>query len=149
MNKPMTYTPLPRRGDTQDIHLVKAFHTKFGQPAYALPTLPSMDYLEFRLKRLRAELSELEDAVARRDLLDVADALVDLSYLTLGTAVAAGLPWTQLFDVVHQANMTKVSVNSAAGSKFGSVFDIVKPEGWEPPEPSMAELLRRAGWEGA
>lgn len=110
------------------------FHQTFVPDTIGiLPRMLPADMMEFRLKFLSEELLELAQAVGRSDREQAADALVDLVYVALGTAVMMGLPWDDLWVEVHQANMRKVRTESAQASKRGSIYDVVKPKGWEPP----------------
>lgn len=88
------------------------------------------------------ELSEYLRACEEGVLVDAADALVDLVYVTMGCAHAMGLPFDKLFDVVHNANMQKQPANDYIRSLRGSQYDVVKPVGWQPPENEMVLLLR-------
>lgn len=78
-----------------------------------------------------------------RDLEKALDGLVDLAYVLAGTALFHGfgnkheLGKTiigEAWQRVHNANMRKVRANHAGESKRGSAFDVVKPEGWQPPK---------------
>ena len=78
-----------------------------------------------------------------RDLEKALDGLVDLAYVLAGTALFHGfgnkheLGKTiigEAWQRVHNANMCKVRANHADESKRGSAFDVVKPEGWQPPK---------------
>jgi len=104
---------------------------------------------QFRLKFMREELRETNDAWKAGDLVGVADGLVDLVYVALGTAQFLGLPWQELWDEVQRANMTKVRAASAeeSGRKTGRhhFFDVVKPDGFVPPD--VAGILARRGFE--
>lgn len=80
---------------------------------------------------------------ALRDLEKALDGLVDLAYVLAGTALFHGfgnkheLGKTiigEAWQRVHNANMRKVRANHAGESKRGSAFDVVKPEGWQPPK---------------
>lgn len=66
------------------------------------------------------------------------DALIDLVYVALGTAYLHGFNFPEGWRRVHEANMAKVRVEnveqSLAGSGRGSVYDVVKPEGWLAPD---------------
>jgi predicted HAD superfamily Cof-like phosphohydrolase len=116
---------------------VWAFHTKFGVPAPELPQLMNEFDFGFRLKFMYEELQEIEAAQMKQDLAGVADGLIDLVYVALGTAIWMGLPWQLLWDEVQAANMAKITAPSAAASRSltgrGHKFDVVKPEGWKPP----------------
>jgi predicted HAD superfamily Cof-like phosphohydrolase len=118
-----------------------AFHVKFdiaytGEPRFLPP-----DLQEFRLKFLSEELTEYEEALADGELADALDALVDLVYVALGTAHLHGFDFNEAWRRVHAANMGKIRAPSADASKRGSVFDVIKPEGWVPPDHT--DLVRR------
>lgn len=113
---------------------VKAFHEKFGVPIGDEPHILDLDAFEFRLKFLREETDEFEDAFMEGDLAGMADALVDLVYVTLGTAAWMGLPWQKLWDEVQRANMDKVSAAESGDPDARHGFDVRKPEGWRPPD---------------
>lgn len=139
----MSYYDMSPANDS-DVALVRQFHEKFNQPVPVTPSLPPEDYLAFRLDRIYAEFFELDEAAKHRDLVDVTDALVDIVYLALGTAIACGVPWERVFAVVHRANMKKEAVVSAEASRFGHALDIVKPTGWVPPEATIKAILLEA-----
>ena len=56
-----------------------------------------------------------------------------------------GLPWPQLWDEVQRANMAKERAKHAGESKRGSALDVVKPEGWVPPDVAGALSSRPRG----
>jgi len=108
---------------------VESFHAKFHiTPRFAIPTplgaFPGATGRE-RVRHLGEELDELRKACANGDVAKQADALADLIYVALGTALMMGLPWTQVWDAVHAANMRKVD---ATGPK-----QVAKPAGWQDP----------------
>lgn len=74
------------------------------------------------------------------DLAGQADALVDLVYVALGTAVMMGLPWQELWSDVHAANLRKVR----GRTKRDMPLDLMKPEGWVGPQ--TASILGHHGW---
>lgn len=103
---------------------------------YALPERPQLLpqlSKDFRLKLLHEELQELETALRHDDIVETADALVDLSYVTLGTAAQLGLPWAQLWREVHASNMLKFPGVVKKRQVHGQI-DAVKPPGWVPPD---------------
>jgi len=102
------------------------------------------DLVDFRVRFLHEELTELMTAIDQRDTPGIADALVDLVYVALGTAHLFGFPWEELWDEVQRANMAKERATSAAASKRSSAFDVINPEGWTPPD--IAGVLRAHGW---
>ena len=115
---------------------VLAFHRKFGLPHPDIPQLLEPGVHDFRLKFMEEELVEYADAVQEGDLPKAADSLIDLVYVAMGTAVMMGIPWQLLWEAVQNANMQKVRCESKDDSRStrGHAFDVVKPEGWEPPK---------------
>jgi predicted HAD superfamily Cof-like phosphohydrolase len=88
------------------------------------------------------------EMMATRDLYNAFDALLDIEYVVLGTANLMGfsnpcpgtavttVPWSlwrEGFARVQRANMAKVRVDRVEQSKRGTLFDVRKPEGWQPP----------------
>jgi len=128
---------------------VRCFHTKFNLPMHPVvaPHLPARGVYEYRLKFLKEELQELEDAYAEGDLAKFADALVDLDYVTLGTAHFCGLNFDAHWDEVQRANMEKERGPSgkprASGPGIDDAFEVRKPPGWRPPDHDA--VLRENG----
>jgi len=72
--------------------------------------LAAVEQKDVRLERahyMTEELGEAYDALARSDPVALLDALADLVYVAVGTAVIFGLPLPEAFDEVHASNMTK------------------------------------------
>jgi predicted HAD superfamily Cof-like phosphohydrolase len=127
---------------------VGEFHVKFGLPRFGdgrPPEFLTEDLLTFRLGFMLEELSEFCAAHSRKDMAGCLDALNDLKYVLDGTAHFMALPLDEGHAEVHRKNMQKVSVESADDprSKRNHKFDIVKPEGWTPPDHNEA-LIRAA-----
>ncbi len=128
---------------------VGAFHAKFGLPMSTPPgpRIVPEDLLQFRIKFLKEELKELEDAIAANDMVGVFDALLDLVYVAHGTAHIFGFPWHAGWDYVQAANMAKIRAEpNGSNSRRGSSWDVVKPPGWVGPEGDLANLLEHLGW---
>ena len=127
------------------IENVAEFNEKFGLPMGTDDQLMNNpEAQDFRVKFLQEELDELKEALANGDKVKVFDALLDLAYVTYGTALFAGIDATQWhagMRAVHSCNMVKVRVAKAEDSKRGSVYDLKKPEGWVGPEPQLEEIL--------
>jgi predicted HAD superfamily Cof-like phosphohydrolase len=106
---------------------VEEFHRKHGFAIGSLAMAPKMP-AEIRLQRSRLvaeEAAELVAALHENDTEKVADAIGDLLYVTLGTAVTYGIPSGAIFDEVHASNMTKERMN--AHGKAGKGKDFVPP----------------------
>jgi predicted HAD superfamily Cof-like phosphohydrolase len=116
------------------ITAVKQFHRAAGQPVHRKPTLGDESVNSLRVKLLREETQELEDALAAKDPVAVLDALVDLQYVLDGAYLSLGYAPVKdkAFAEVHSNNMTK----RGEDGKFAKREDgkILKPEGWTPPD---------------
>ena len=97
------------------------------------------DLIGFRIRHLYEELEEVNTAFEEEDQVKLFDSLIDLVYVALGTAANIGLPWEEGWKIVHEANMKKVRSHAKIPGR--SYFDVVKPEGWEPPDVQLAVLL--------
>ena len=83
----------------------------FGQSVEMEPTWPDFNIRELRLELIQEELEELSDAVADRDMIQIADALTDLLYVVYGAGHAFGLDLDECFEEVHRSNMSKLGEN--------------------------------------
>ena len=110
-----------------------AFTQKFHLPTPVAPQLLTDEMASFRARFLEEELAEFEEAMHNDDMAGMADALVDLVYVAIGTAIMMGLPWQRLWDEVQRSNMEKVRAERPDQSKRGTAFDVVKPPGWTAP----------------
>lgn len=124
---------------------VHEFHEKFGLPLGKDDQLTNnLDATVFRLKFLKEELDELEEALGDGDRVKAFDALLDLAYVAYGTALFLGVDpaqWHAGMHAVHSCNMAKVRVAKAEDSKRGSAYDVKKPDGWVGPEARLEEIL--------
>lgn len=112
------------------------FHTKFGFVFPKQPTELSKEMYNFRVKFMHEELKEYEDAIEEGNLEKQFDALIDLVYVALGTGYLHGFPFARGWDEVHAANMRKERADKNTASDRGGTNDIIKPEGWQPPDLS-------------
>jgi predicted HAD superfamily Cof-like phosphohydrolase len=90
----------------------------------------------YRIEFMQEEWSEYVDGDAVDNLHDMFDALIDLVYVALGTAYLHGFDFDEGWARVHAANMKKVRAETDEQSKRGTSYDVVKPDGWEPPDLS-------------
>tara|TARA_B100000900_G_C20588330_1_gene720581 strand:- start:1140 stop:1616 length:477 start_codon:yes stop_codon:yes gene_type:complete len=96
------------RADVSNFELVGDFMEAFGQRVELEPTWPDFDTRELRLELIAEELDELSDAVADRDMIEIADALTDLLYVVYGAGHAFGIDLDECFREVHASNMSKL-----------------------------------------
>lgn len=92
--------------------------------------LPKGVLTAFLREQLEARGPQVDSLKVREDQLD---ALVDMTYVILGTAYLQGFNFAEAWRRVQRANMSKVRVERVEDSKRGSKFDVVKPQGWKPP----------------
>jgi predicted HAD superfamily Cof-like phosphohydrolase len=88
---------------------VAAFHRTFKHPIEPAPTIPDETRCKLRVSLLAEEVRELEQAIADRDLTEIADALCDIQYVLSGAILEFGLAdkFKALFEEVQRSNMSK------------------------------------------
>ena len=100
-----------QNGEGTNFELVGDFMEAFGQDVQLEPTWPDFNTRELRLELIAEELDELSDAVADRDMIQIADALTDLLYVVYGAGHAFGIDLDECFQEVHASNMSKLGEN--------------------------------------
>ena len=90
---------------------VKEFMKTFGQEVLSKPTFPDNKIIKLRLDLIKEELNELEDAIKNKNLVEIADALTDILYVTYGAGHAFGINLDSCFDEVQNSNMSKLDEN--------------------------------------
>ena len=88
---------------------VKTFMETFGQDIKTKPSFSTDKINSLRYDLIKEELEELKEAMENNDLLEVADALTDILYVTYGAGHAFGIDLDQCFDEVQNSNMSKLS----------------------------------------
>ena len=96
------------RVDVSNFELVGDFMEAFGQKVQLEPTWPDFNTRELRIELIQEELEELSDAVADRDMVQIADALTDLLYVVYGAGHSFGIDLDECFQEVHSSNMSKL-----------------------------------------
>ena len=87
---------------------VKTFMQTFGQEVKTNPSFSTDKINDLRYNLIKEELSELKEAMDNKDLLEVADALTDILYVTYGAGIAFGIDLDKCFDEVQNSNMSKL-----------------------------------------
>ena len=87
---------------------VGTFMKTFGQEVKTKPSLSSDKINKLRIDLIKEELEELTEAMQKKDLLEVADALTDILYVTYGAGHAFGINLDKCFDEVQNSNMSKL-----------------------------------------
>ena len=80
----------------------------FGQEVKSKPSLSSEKINSLRLSLIQEELDELKKAIQDKDIVEVADALTDILYVTYGAGHAFGIDLDQCFNEVQNSNMSKL-----------------------------------------
>ena len=84
------------------------FMKTFGQEVKEKPSFSSDKINKLRLDLIVEELGELKLAMKNNDLLEVADALTDILYVTYGAGHAFGINLDKCFNEVQNSNMSKL-----------------------------------------
>ena len=87
---------------------VGTFMKTFGQEVKTEPSFSTDKINKLRLDLIKEELQELTEAMNNKDLLEVADALTDILYVTYGAGHAFGIDLDKCFEEVQNSNMSKL-----------------------------------------
>ena len=87
---------------------VKKFMETFGQEVKSTPSFSSDKINMLRYNLIKEELDEFKEALDNNDLLEVADALTDILYVTYGAGHAFGINLDACFEEVQNSNMSKL-----------------------------------------
>ena len=90
---------------------VGIFMKTFGQEVKTKPSFSTDMINKLRLDLIKEELTELTEAMNNKDLLEVADALTDILYVTYGAGHAFGIDLDKCFQEVQNSNMSKLDEN--------------------------------------
>ena len=102
---------------------VGVFMKTFGQEVKNKPSLSSDKINQLRISLIKEEFDELKEAMNSKDLLEVADALTDLLYVTYGAGHAFGIDLDKCFEEVQNSNMSKLGDDGKPiYNEFGKVM---------------------------
>ena len=87
---------------------VKAFMNTYGQDVNEKASFPEDAVVQLRVELIGEELHELKEAIKNNDLVEVADALTDILYVTYGAGHSFGVDLDKCFDEVQRSNMSKL-----------------------------------------
>ena len=90
---------------------VGTFMKTFGQEVKDKPAFSTDKINKLRIDLIKEELEELTEAIKNNDLLEVADALTDILYVTYGAGHAFGIDLDKCFEEVQNSNMSKLDEN--------------------------------------
>ena len=87
---------------------VKAFMNTYGQDVKEKALFPEDIIVQLRVDLIEEELNELKEAIKNNDIVEVADALTDILYVTYGAGHSFGVDLDKCFDEVQRSNMSKL-----------------------------------------
>ncbi len=90
---------------------VKKFMQTFGQEVRSKASFPNDKITSLRLNLIKEELLELTEAIEKKDIGEVADALTDILYVTYGAGHAFGINLDKCFKEVQDSNMSKLGAD--------------------------------------
>ena len=102
---------------------VKKFMLTFGQEVKEKAGFPENKITSLRYDLIKEELNELKDAIDKKDIKEVADALTDILYVTYGAGHAFGIDLDKCFQEVQNSNMSKLGADGKPiYNEFGKVM---------------------------
>ena len=94
--------------DMSNFNKVKAFMNTYGQDVKEKASFPDDTVVQLRVDLIEEELNELKEAIKNNDIVEVADALTDILYVTYGAGHSFGVNLDKCFDEVQRSNMSKL-----------------------------------------
>lgn len=97
----------------EHIKKVEEFHNRFNIKNNYSPQLLSKEEYELRYNLIKEENEEYLTACEKKDIVEIADALGDILYITLGTLLRHGLhnKIDEVFEEIHRSNMSKLGTD--------------------------------------
>tara|TARA_Y100000741_G_scaffold201204_1_gene153018 strand:- start:49 stop:420 length:372 start_codon:yes stop_codon:yes gene_type:complete len=117
---------------------VKKFMTTFGQEVRTNPSFASEKINLLRYELIKEELDEFKLALDNKNLLEVADALTDILYVTYGAGHAFGIDLDKCFDEVQNSNMSKLDKNGKP--IYNDMGKVMKGENYF--RPDLSKFLK-------
>ena len=94
--------------DMSNFIKVKTFMNTYGQDVKEKAEFPENKIVQLRIDLIEEELNELKEAIKNKDIVEVADALTDILYVTYGAGHSFGVNLDECFDEVQRSNMSKL-----------------------------------------
>jgi predicted HAD superfamily Cof-like phosphohydrolase len=126
-------------GINKEFNMVKEFHKAFNHPYADKPTLMSLNRAEKRYAWMKEEIDEFIEATEKGDLYEQVDAMIDNIYFALGTLVELGVEPEQIFEIVQNANMSKLWSDGKPHYKPDG--KVMKPSTWEDPHEKIVKAI--------
>ena len=94
--------------DMSNFSKVKTFMNTYGQDVKEQASFPDDKIVQLRVDLIEEELNELKEAIENNDIVEVADALTDILYVTYGAGHSFGVDLDECFEEVQRSNMSKL-----------------------------------------
>ena len=106
------------------IQLLTNFNKAYKLPVNRKPTLISIEESNLKFKLIQEELNEYKEACSDEDLVEVCDAIIDLTYVIYGMVVQHGLTevFDKMFEEVHKSNMSKLENGKVLTRSDGKIL---------------------------
>ncbi len=90
---------------------VRQFNTTYGKEMSPTPRLPTESEATLMHTLILEELMELNEAVDNGDLVEIADAIGDILYVTAQQATMIGMPVDALLREIQRSNLSKLGAD--------------------------------------
>lgn len=120
---------------------VKKFHKAFKLPYLDSPLVLSLDRSKKRYAWMLEEINEFLEASEKQDIVEQADAMIDTIYFALGTLVEMGIEPDELFNIVQDANMSKLWPDGCP--HYNEMGKVIKPDNWEDPHKKLELTIQK------
>lgn len=118
--------------------MVREFQQKFGHPVSDKPQQMSCERVQKRYKWMLEEINEFLEA---DEIVEQADAMIDVIYFALGTLVEMGIEPDNLFQIVQEANMSKLWPDGKP--HYNEDGKTIKPSTWVDPHNRLRKEIER------
>ena len=118
--------------DMTNFNKVKAFMNTYGQDIKEKASFPEDSIVQLRVDLIEEELNELKEAIKNNDIVEVADALTDILYVTYGAGHSFGVNLDKCFDEVQRSNMSKLGEDG--NPIYNDSGKVMKGPNYSPPD---------------
>ena len=118
--------------DMSNFNKVKAFMNTYGQDIKEKASFPEDSIVKLRVDLIEEELNELKEAIKNNDIVEVADALTDILYVTYGAGHSFGVNLDKCFDEVQRSNMSKLGEDG--NPIYNDSGKVMKGPNYSPPD---------------
>lgn len=119
---------------------VRLFHRKFNHPVGEKPVCMGKERAQKRYNWMLEEINEFLEAVEQGDIVEQADAMIDVIYFALGTLVEMGIRPDALFEIVQRANMGKLWADGRP--HYAEDGKTLKPKTWKDPHEELEAAIK-------